>query len=71
MILLLLLLIILAAVGVRCHNRLKVLAEAVRSRRSNILAVTRKRADLASRLIDMPTATVRTRSLPSCRSQRI
>ncbi len=53
MILLLLLLVILAAIGVRCYNRLKVLAEAVRSRRSNILAVTRKRADLASRLVDI------------------
>ena len=49
----LLLLFVAAVVGVRCYNRLKMLAEAVRSRRSNILAVTRKRADLASRLVDI------------------
>ena len=50
---LLLLPIIVAVVSIRCYNRLEVLAEAVRSRRSNILAVTRKRADLASRLVDI------------------
>ncbi len=50
---LLLLLVIFAVISIRCYNRLKVLAEAVRSRRSNILAVTRKRADLASRLVDI------------------
>ena len=50
---LLLLLVIVAVISIRCYNRLKVLAEAVRSRRSNVLAVTRKRADLASRLVDI------------------
>ena len=51
--LLLVLLLIAAVVGSRCYNRLKVLAEAVRSRRSNILAVPRKRAELAPRLVDI------------------
>ncbi len=48
-----LVLIVVAFVGVRVYNRLKQLAESVRSRRANILAVTRKRADLASRLVDI------------------
>ena len=50
------LLVVVAVISIRCYNRLKVLAEAVRSRRSNILAVTRKRADLASRLVDIANA---------------
>ncbi len=48
-----LLLLVAAVISIRCYNLLKTLAESVRSRRSNILAVTRKRADLASRLIDI------------------
>ena len=51
--LLILCLIVVTVVGVRAYNRLKQLAESVRSRRANILAVTRKRADLASRLVDI------------------
>ena len=46
-------LMVLAFFGVKLYNRLKVLAESVRARRANILAVTRKRADLASRLVDI------------------
>ncbi len=51
--LLFLLLIVGSFLAVRLYNRLKLLAEAVRSRRANILAVTRKRADLANRLVDI------------------
>lgn len=37
--------------GVKLYNTLKTLAEAVRARRANILAVTKKRADLAAQLV--------------------
>jgi LemA protein len=52
-ILIVLLLIAVLVFGVLLYNKLKALAEAVRSRRANILAVTRKRADLAARLVDI------------------
>lgn len=53
---LLFLLIALLILGIFLYNRLKILAEAVKSRRANILAVTRKRADLAARLADIASS---------------
>ncbi len=53
MILLFVILIALTIWGVKHYNSLKALAEAVRSRRANILAVTKKRADLAAQLINI------------------
>ncbi len=51
--LLFIVLIGLAVWGVKHYNSLKALAEAVRSRRANILAVTKKRADLAAQLVNI------------------
>ncbi len=53
MILLFIVLIVLTIWGVKHYNSLKALAEAVRSRRANILAVTKKRADLAAQLVNI------------------
>ncbi len=44
---------IVAVWGVKLYNSLKGLAEAVRSRRANIFAVTKKRADLAAQLVNI------------------
>ena len=51
--LLVILLVGLGIWGVKQYNGLKSLAEAVRARRANILAVTKKRADLAAQLVNI------------------
>ncbi len=53
MFLLLLLSAVLAGLFVKYYNALKSLAESVRSRRANTLAVTKKRADLAAQLVNI------------------
>lgn len=49
----LIVLVALTVWGIKHYNSLKSLAEAVRSRRANILAVTKKRADLATQLVNI------------------
>ncbi len=53
MILFILVLAALTFWGVKQYNGLKALAEAVRARRANILAATKKRADLAAQLVNI------------------